>query len=374
MKNLSFFAIAILFFVPGIALGFNAADIVLYPVGEAYFFQSEFDKLALDITIPSGNATSEDKLLGIGIQNDGKALYSTEVREYTLWEDAGPVGFQGLGIDKKLGAMIFCADNYSWYLNNLSSIIPKSGRRFFVSVETSRIASANTTFQMKVPILQDQNNNGSLESGDLGIYLASKNNGPKDGSIVNQYIQTIRNFSLDNLGPKVAITAPLDGAVIATGTYKIIGAAKDQGGSSPQWIKIAINEGDILASTGNWQDVKGTSDNYGTWEYDWTGIEEGVYNIKTKAADWLDNVKTSEAIIVTVVFPKPEAETITPITPIPPITPTSTPSSTDTSQPAQTVSIIDQIKAKIAVLQELIAQLMLQLIEILKEQIAMFKR
>lgn len=364
MKNLFFLALAVLFFLPGIALGFNAADITIHQVPEAYIFQSEFDKLVLDITVPSGLATGEDKLLGLGIQNDGKALYSTEVREYTLWEDASPVGFQGLGIDKKLGAMIFCADNYSWYLNNLSSIIPGQGKRFFVSVETSRIASANTTFQMKAPLLQDQNNNGSLEPGDLGIYLESKNNGPKDSAVVNQYIQTIRNFTRDNLAPKVVITAPLDRAVITTSAYKITGLARDQGGSSPQWIKIAINEGD-------WQDVKGTSDNYGTWEYVWTGIAEGTYNIKTKSADWLDNVKTSDAIIVTVAFPA----AISPISPISPIAAsTSTPSSTDNSQTSGTVSIIEQIKARIVVLQELLAQVMLQLIEALKEQIASFTK
>jgi len=260
-----------------------------------YFYPQEFDNLVMDLIIPSGK-TGGDTLKAITLENTGSARDFYDIEKLKLWADSGPSGFQGMEVDEELGTFAFYNPNMSWYLTNLDESVPAQGLRIFVSAEISKNATTYRTIQMKIPKLSDVNSNGNFDLGDLGVFWESKNNGPIDEEIINSYSQEIRVPSIDSLAPKTVITDPKDGTKIITSSYTIKGVTKDQGGSTPAWVKISIN--DI------WYDVVNTGENFNTWKYEWKGISEGIYALKAQAADWIGNVATTDPMQVTVSFPK----------------------------------------------------------------------
>lgn len=278
---------------PQIGLAFVSSDVVNEQAPEAYFYPLEFDKLIMDLTIPSGIAGEQDTLKALTLKNQGSARDLSDIEKIKIWKDEGKQGFQGMGIDKELGTFTFYSPNYSWYVKDLNEPVPPEGLRLFISTEIRRQATSNRTFQFKIPLFFDKNQNATFDLGDLGIFLESGNNGPVDKEIINTPRQTIRSFLIDNLAPKTVIVDPKDGAVVTTTSYKILGMARDQGGSSPRWVKIGINN--------TWYDVVATGQNFATWEYEWKNIEEGEYTLQTKSADWLGNNEIpKEEIVITV--------------------------------------------------------------------------
>jgi len=356
MKPLIFIFVIGLIFLPRIAFGFTASQVVNHQAPAVYFYPKEFDKLVLDLTIPSGSCCGTDVLKAVTIQNTGSAVDIRDIDKLKLWRDEGKTGFQGMGIDKELGEFIFYSQNNSWYLKDLNQTIPLEGLRIFVSAETRQGAVNGTTFQMKIPQLSDQNQSGTFDLGDLGIFLESKNNGPSDGAIINSYQQTIYAFLYDELSPKTVITDPKDNSTITAESYKILGLARDQGGSTPQWVKIRIND--------VWYDVNPTSSNYGTWEYNWQNITEGDYTLKTQSADWLGNIEiVGEGITVTVAFPAPPAEEEEEVEKTPP-------SPEATEGKAISEMTVEELKAKITEIQQKIIELLTQLIQLIQSQIS----
>ena len=288
MKNLKIlFLISFLgigFLIPKVIFSFTSSEITNHQAPEIFIYPQEFDKLVLDLTIPSGREGEEDKILAMVIQNNGSAHNLREISKVILWQEAREQGFQGMGIDEKIGEFNFYNPNSSWYLDNLDLPVPANGLRIFISIETMQGVTSNTTIKMKIPSLDDLNNNGIYDLGELGIFMESENNGPSDNLILNQYTQTIRTFIVDNLPPKTVISAPLNNSITSTTTLTIKGKARDQGGSTVQWVKIGIN--DI------WYDVTPTDSHYLSWEYNWENIAEGTYVLKTKSADWLENIES----------------------------------------------------------------------------------
>jgi len=258
-----------------------------------------------------------------------------------------------------LGTFIFYSQNNSWYLKDLNETIPVQGLRIFVSAEIYRGATDSKTLQIKIPQFSDQNQSGNFDLGDLGIFLESKNNGPTDGNVVNSYTQTIRAFTYDELPPKSVITDPKDSSAITAQNYKILGLARDRGGSTPQWVKIAINN--------TWYNVTSTSSNYGTWEYNWQDIAEGTYILKTQSADWIGNIETpGEGITVNVISPAPSVPVEEP-----PATP-EPPAGEEEIVPEKPITqmTVGELKAKIAEIQQQIITLLTQLIQLYQSQIA----
>jgi len=242
----------------------------------------------------------------------------------------------------------------SWYLSNLSEEVPAQGLRIFVSLEISKNATSRRTIQMEIPKLVDSNNNGLFELGDLGVFMESKNNGPIDQEIINPYSQEIRTFVIDNLSPKTVITAPKDGATLTAGrSYVIKGVARDQGGSTPAWVQLGIND--------TWHDVIATGSNYLTWEYNWQDIKEGTYQLKTKSADWLGNTEDPrDGGVITVIK---ETPVVQPPSEAPPaVTPPA-------EKPISEMTI-EELEAKIVEIQQKIIELLKQLIQLIQQQIA----
>ncbi len=284
------FIIVLSFLTYQSARAFTVSQITNNQVPEYYIYPSEFDKLMLDIVVPSGNANAADTLKSIVIQSDGNVKDLRDISKFVLWQDASKPGFEGMGLDTKIGEFSFWADNFSWYLDNLSVSIPANGLRLFVSVETMPGAVVGTYFAIKISQLTDQDQDGNFDVGDLGIFLASKNNGPTDTSVVNTYKQTVRNFVVDSIAPKAVITDPLDNAVFTTSTYLIKGMARDQQGSKPEWVKIDID--------GSFYNTSPTSDNYAIFEYNWENITEGKHILKLQTVDFLGNSSITELITV----------------------------------------------------------------------------
>ncbi len=280
----------------GRARGAVSSDFINHQAPSDYFYPQEFDKLVLDLTIPSGT-DGEDKLQTITLENGGSAKDYYDIEKVKIWREAGPTGFQGMEVDKELGAFTYYSQNQSWYLDNLAESVPVEGLRIFISVEISKNATANRTLQMKIPLLSDANSNSVFDLGDLGIFMEPQKNGPTDEEVSNSYYQTIRDWVIDSSAPKTVITDPEDNSIITSSSYTISGVARDQGGSTPAWVKVGIND--------VWYDVTNTGLNYTTWEYEWQEISEGSYTIRTKSADWIGNNETpTSPITITVDFPE----------------------------------------------------------------------
>ena len=355
-----------LLFSPSIIFGFSVSDVTNHGAPEARFYPEQFDQMVLDITIPSGVSGSQDKLLAMTVKNEWTARNIFEIRELVLWKDTGKQGFQGLAIDEEIGLFTFYSNEAGWYLADLNVNIPEQGQRFFVAVEISKVAELDKVFQMKIPASQDENSNGEFEPGDIGIFLESKNNGPIDGAILNPYEQSIRTISVEGFPPKVVITDPLDESIITTSTHKILGLAKDQGGSTPQWVKISINPS--TSSGQDWYDVTPIGDNYATWEYDWQDIQEGTYVLKTQSQDWLGNIGISDETTITVAFPveevdEPEEEEAVE---------EPEPDSDEVPSP-ELETTKEELQVKIAELQAKIKQILQQIIELIQAKISNLK-
>lgn len=252
----------------------------------AIFYPSEFDKLVMDFTIARANGAT-DILNALTLQNDGTA-FGWNISKVVVWVDAGPAGFQGMDMDKKLGEAVRYETGGYWYLQTLQETVPASGLRIFVSIETGTRGAivSNKSVQFKVLPLSDAGAIGQFDLGDTGLFLAGAT-GVAAG-ILNPNIQTIQVSNYDISAPKTVITSPSFGEIIASSDYKIMGTARDQGGSTPASIQILINSG---SSEGSWTEVANTGTNFSTWEYNWTDISDGTYTIKTRGSDWLGNTE-----------------------------------------------------------------------------------
>ncbi len=268
--------------------------------GETWYI-GQFDKLALDFVLPSGNSSSVDILDALTVKNEGNAYYSVGIKDLHLWLDYGTQGFQGWGTDVDLGAGTYRGTQAGWYWDDLDVAIPSAGRRMFVSLdmwETIPGSNVNYTVQLAIPELSDLDEDGVFDFDDSGVFMTSENNGPVGASVVNSTNQTISYANSDNHGPEVIFSNIDNDQVLNDSSYVIRGEARDQGNSSPEYVKIRISkEGEPTADL---ELVDILSDNYATWEYDWTNIVDGTYYIQTQSRDFLGNDSSTASITVSV--------------------------------------------------------------------------
>ena len=284
-----------LLLAPAFVGAVNVSDFTVNEVESAFLYNQAFDQLVLDVIIPSGTDNT-DKLLAFTIKNDGIARDINDIKNFILWTDDGIIGFNGFGKDNKVDVLNYNSSSNYWYISNLNLSIPEEGLRIFVSADISINMTTNRSIKMRIPQLDDVNNNGEFDVGDFGIFLESKNNGPTDGTVRNSFTQTLKDFIRDNLAPRSVIDDPIIDQVLESNSYTISGQARDHGGSTPSWVKILINDVSY--------DVVSIGQNYSTWDYQWNNIEEGDYVIKTQSSDWLGNIEEEgDSIAVTVKFP-----------------------------------------------------------------------
>lgn len=299
MRKIFLLAFILFFAVSGTASASLNSDFTNHGAPAGNFYQSFFDVLALDLTIPD-NAGVEDELNALTVKNQGTALNASNIEKVVLWADAGPEGFQGFGIDEELSNASWYDLGQYWYWSGLSKKIPVGGLRVFVSVETTYTFSKTTYIQMMVSVLNDQNQNSQFDLGDTGIFVASENDGPIGEGLVNAYQQNLYKAALDQAVPKTNITNLIDGQKITAGEFAITGKSKDQGGSIMSWVKIVI-DGEEFAAT--------TSDNYLNWQYV-ANFSAGEHTVKIKHRDQVGNQGETAAITITaeaaVAEPEPE--------------------------------------------------------------------
>src|SRR3989339_46672 len=254
----------------------------------ASFYTSEFDKLVMDFTTKRSDSVA-DVLNVLTFENTGNARNYYDISKVSVWADAGEVGFQGMEIDEKLGDAVYKDSSNYWQLSGLNKVVPGVGLRIFISVETAARGSVITGkyIQMRLSGLLDGGTAGQFNDGDKGVFLGEVV-GPQD-AVLNSGIQTIYVSSYDNSAPKTVIKTPVANETISATSYKITGATRDQGGSTPSEVKISITKSGGAA--GQETVVTTTGANFLTWEYNWTGITDGVYTIKAYAVDWIGNTE-----------------------------------------------------------------------------------
>lgn len=260
--------------------------------------QLQFDRLALDVVIPSNNG-QVDFLQALSIMNLGSAYYGKSIEKLILWIDERTSGFQGMRIDKKIAEATWNGSSFTWYWKDMALIIPQDGLRIFVSVEVERNLEDNRTIQLVIPQLVDNNTNGEFDIGDKGVFVYSGNNGPTDKEMKNISIQSIRYDTIDHEGPKSVITNLFDGDQIPLQENFIIsGLSKDQGRLSPKSVKISITKEGL---SDNWKDVSTDKLDFADWRYVWNPSETGNYKIKLKSRDLIENESIGDTITITVV-------------------------------------------------------------------------
>ena len=95
--------------------------------------------------------------------------------------------------------MAFTGDR--WQLSGLSVPVPVAGRRVFVSVDMAELGEAGRTVRLSIPTLPD-----------VGVGMASNNDGPIDKAVSNPSAQTIAVVD------RVALTTrPVDPGTVAPG-------------------------------------------------------------------------------------------------------------------------------------------------------------
>lgn len=274
-----------IFFLPQISNAFSSDKILNNQAPSATIYASFFDQLVMDITLTPPNGQS-DVLNVFTLQNQGNAKEQIDIYKFTLWQDQGPIGFDGMGVDKKIGDFSFFTDNYSWYIRDLNIQVPQDGLRLFVSLEAATSVTDFYWLKMKIPTMTDYNNNGAYDLGDLGLFFASGDHGPKDLFVVNGFTQILRHRTLDSSSPKANITLPINGELITKQSYLVKGLVRDQGGSNPVWLMIGIRKD---GGEENWYDatLKEANGKEWSWEYNWQNIANGDYELRTKSADFL---------------------------------------------------------------------------------------
>ncbi|MCX6745587.1 MAG: Ig-like domain-containing protein [Candidatus Parcubacteria bacterium] len=280
-----FFISLILIVLP--AKAFQANAIVNLEAPYATFYKGTFDNLVMDFSLI---VIKPDTLKALGLRNLGTAGYLHHLSYMTLWADSGPVGFQGIGVDRKIGNLNYSTAYLNWYIENLSEKITDS-ERFFVSVETFSGLSTSATINMQIPILTDNNANSSFDVGDLGIFMDSGNNGPTDANITNSNSQVISTYSVDALGPKLVITNLTDGSMINNSHFMIQGMARDQGNTYFKELYLYIDNQPV-----NIIDNFDTT-NY-TWSFDWQNITDGDHTISLQGRDGNGNNTQNATITV----------------------------------------------------------------------------
>jgi len=315
------FLILLILLAPSFVVAIVVDSVLINNISDSYIYSRQFDVLVLDAVIPLGN-----NLTSLAIKNEGNAQDRYDIAKFVLWSDAGEEGFQGMGKDNEVGDFEHKGGN-DWEINNINLEIPEEGLRIFISAETASSPTTNRFIQIKIP----------------------------EWNILNSGKQLFRGFvGSENLPPKSIIDKPSLSETIAVDNYIIMGRSKDQGGSTPAWVKIKIND--------NWYDAEDTGANYSTWQYKWEGITEGNYTLETKSADWLGNTETEGDVVnVTVDFPVSDVGVGLP-------DPGDDGGETPPLQDAP-LSSIEILQAQIAEIQQQIIDLLGQLIEIYLQQL-----
>jgi len=244
------------------------------PDGSA--FNSGVDWIGLDND--SSGYYNGDKISSVVVQNIENAL-DDDISAIKVWQEEGTTsGFQS-SQDTLIGS-ISSGAKWGQTISTTSAVVwtATSKDRIYITASIASGAINGRIIEAKIPI--------------NGLQFVSTNDGPTDNPIVNAYTQTIisgtSGAAVDNTAPSSSITDPADGARLDPGVnYTIQGICSDEGGSSVMQVEISLDGGQTWHLTTPLQ----ATDSGFTWSYLWQSPQEGTYNLKTRATDWVGNTE-----------------------------------------------------------------------------------
>jgi hypothetical protein len=194
--------------------GMSSFQIGLTTVGTPTLPVGSTRNLAFDLRLPA-NGYQTDVLQRLDVQNLGTARAADEIAAMEAWVDDGDGTFKPSG-DTRLGTLVFTGDR--WQLTGLSVPMPLTGLRVFVSVDVAELAEDGRTVRLSLPTLPD-----------VGVGMASTNDGPVDKAVANPTAQTIAVVDRITLAAKPAdpgTVVPGETGVVlfdlvATNTYSV---------------------------------------------------------------------------------------------------------------------------------------------------------
>jgi hypothetical protein len=194
--------------------GMTSREVTLRPVTTPTFALGSKRNLALDITVPA-NGYSIDQLQRLEIENLGSAQAVTDIDGMELWQDDGNGAFDPLA-DTPIGPLAFTGDR--WIRAAINLAVPLTGRRLFVSVDVANAATDGHTVRLGLPSLPD-----------VGITMASTNDGPIDQPVVNPFSHALATVDRVTIAAKPIVPGyahPGDTGLtlfhlVATNTYSV---------------------------------------------------------------------------------------------------------------------------------------------------------
>ncbi len=180
--------------------GMAADQVTLIPVKATTYSAGESRRVAFHATLPA-NGYEADVLNRFNLMNLGTAG-PTDLSRLELWADTGNGTFEAAS-DRYLGAFQHTGDR--WEITGLRETIPRAGREIFVTLNVSELAVEGRTVRFAIP-----------GPPDLGVGMASGNDGPLDRSVDNPHLSTI------TVKDRVTLTAvPVPSTSVAPGEKNV---------------------------------------------------------------------------------------------------------------------------------------------------------
>ncbi len=123
------------------------------------------------------NGYQADVLKRLDVVTDGSAIPGVHIEHMEAWVDDGDGVFE-VGSDALLGELLFTGKR--WQITGLAQAVPTGWIRIFITCDVSTIAFENATVHVTIPTLPD-----------VGIGMASTNDGPIDDTARSPWTQTI---------------------------------------------------------------------------------------------------------------------------------------------------------------------------------------
>ncbi|MDO8599311.1 MAG: hypothetical protein Q7S02_04335 [bacterium] len=282
--------------VIGVARGAREGEVTLTAnaVPTVYLSASQRDVLALDLTIAAPGGDALDDLV---VQQRGSARWLSDLTNATLWADAGAIGFQGVGVDRKLASGSWNPTASEWVFTRLDLPIVASGTRVFVTVSTGRSPTSNVSVQLRIPAFQDAGIPMSYDVGDAGVFLRTVRPTPLL-AMETPVTLTVRTTPSDQLAPLVRITEPAAGDTFARDWLLVRGVGQDSGGSAISRIRVGVNR---VGHAVTWVEAVPEVEGAETWEARLFELKRPeTYELRVVAEDWTGNTSAvSDPITVT---------------------------------------------------------------------------
>ena len=288
MKKIFCFISALALLILPSAPALAAVQATVNPLLSSVVYSFHFDQPVLDL-----NLSGVDFLYALTVENTG-ATANVGVHQLCLYQDDGPDGFDGLGLDSDLGCAAWSVEGQYWYWDDLFVFLGDNPR-LFVTVETTTL-SRTIPLQLRIPSYYDKNSDGDFDADDdRGLFVLGETGLPAEALLdtSTHYLDWRSGSNADLFGPKIAVTNLYDGDTLFDGSfYTIEGRARDQGGALIKSLEICVDEVCQIGFN--------LEDNFLYWEYDWVFDHDGEHSIYVKSFDNAGNVTTTAPMTVRV--------------------------------------------------------------------------